>query len=272
MVKLSIFNTSRLVVSTRDYYKKKLRKIFPEISSKKISIPSFVYLIEAEKKMILFNSGTAYKNPMGSGLKGMILEKYYQAKTSKEIWHQLEEAGINYVDSVVFSHLHPDHVTGALRHGNYKIKVKDGFYADRREINAAQSFRYGFFFPKKDLKKIEIKPLSLDFKEIESLLGHTAGGHIGFWVNKKILLVGDAIETPFSLCKYACSARTGHQNEAKQTIERLRSLAEQDILLLSNHDLGIRPTNGENFIGSEQHKRLLERQESILNKINLYRI
>ena len=269
--KLYIFNTSILSAHSRTYYSKSLRKKFVEIRPEIIKIPSLVYLVDYGDKKILFNCGTSYNNPMGSGFLGKMLTRYYKVKTKKEIWGQLSDCGIGEIDKVILSHLHPDHLTGALSQNKSKVKIKHGFFAHKSEIVAAKKFIPKLLFSREDIKKFEINPLDYD-ENIELLPGHTFGGHIGFWVNKNILLVGDAIENPIFMDKDAIISKVGRKAESKKTFKKLKEFSDNGVLLLSNHDFCIKPTNGENFIGSKQHKKLLDRQREILEKINLHKI
>lgn len=158
-----------------------------------------------------------------------------------------------------------------------------GFYAHEMEIKSLyeKSFANWVVSPpclRRIAKKLRIKPAleKISGVEIIELKGHTRGAHIGVKVSDDIFLVGDAIETPYSLecaddvihpIERWIETFRGNPKEQRKTLMRLIDFARQGILLLSSHDSFILPTGKENFIGSQQEYRARLRQQKVIDGI-----
>lgn len=264
--KLQIFNTGTVEIIPRYYYSEEIINRHPSLQTKRITIPNLVFLAETGQGNVLVDAGFSSQYPMGDKITGKIREIIYKPLSITEVGAQLLKEGIKKV-SVVFTHLHSDHVSGALSLEE-RVKV-EGFYAHADEIEEAKKFRNCLVYPRGMIKNLDIKPLPREIKEIEfiELAGHTPA-HVGFKVARNLILVGDAIETPISLEDMNSPKHYKEDYDAYlKTLGFLRELASQEVLLLSNHDPNIKPTHGNNFIYSEEYYKALERQKKSLEKI-----
>lgn len=266
-MELKIYVTGYLNVSPKYYYNKNFIK--NEKLGKITRIPVFSFLISDKRASYLIGAGMSKKNPFGNNFLSHIMNYLCKPVLCNPIGKQLGESTKNKLKGIVCTNFMPDCITGINSLNNISKKI---CYSSKAEIKNISGIFGCYSSIKKMLSEYDIKSIDNIKNDLEnmgieilSLPGNTFGDNIGLYLKKeKIVLVGNAIETPYSpfFGKYYF---IGNKKSQKETNKKLIELMNQGIVLISNHDPSVK-ADFDNFIGSAQHRELLERQKAICKR------
>ncbi len=135
----------------------------------KLSVDSNIYFINTDKNIIIDCGPRTY---------------------NKEVKEELSKiVDLNFIDIVIFTHLHHDHI------GNFDLFPNAKFYASKTEINELYKNKENVILDKniEELFNVRLHPLPLKIEEIEVIKtpGHTNGSICLFFIPEKILFTGD---------------------------------------------------------------------------------
>jgi len=174
----------------------------------KVSADSNVYLLEKERVVI----------DTGNRAQRTIIDQFL----SKVI-------NFEFVDAVIFTHLHYDHI------GNFDLFPNATFYASKKEIEDFKKRPMDTILNQDmvDKFKVDLHPiekLKIDGLEIINAPGHTRGS-ICLFYNKEVLFTGDTI---FNTCIGRIDLPTSAPKKMQDTLNRL--VTYQHKVICAGHD------------------------------------
>ncbi|MFH1802656.1 MAG: hypothetical protein ABH864_04355 [archaeon] len=272
-MQLEIYSSGTVEVNQRSFYSRELRRRIPELSGK-VKTPVLSFLLRVSGQNILVGAGISDEHPLGRDCLGRVFNRWYQVRVSSSIGDQLRGFGVDRVDAIVLKTLQRPEISGLLSFSG----LSDGnVYAPVEEIEAVRKSMKRFSKERavysplaRDLvcgnKIRSLEELSVNDVNLIDLPGKSCGNQVGVRIGN-VALVGIAMETPYSLIDSKPPVFSFREVSSAQseTLQSLRDLAKQGVLLLASYDQGIEPTKpGENFFESKQYERLIVRQNEIL--------